>query len=204
MSQSSRDDKLGDTPIVDALIAKCAEDYRGEPQEWTPELNKRHTDEVISLARQLEREIEVARENGYAAGRASTLTVPMSSTASMETETMQDAARGIIQILRGKPGCTEHDVFMHCKLRGDSTEGLHENDGTYVTEARALAMIWRAMQRAQSATTCGLLTAIEKAWTELTNGRIPKRRFIFLVDTAITQHFTREQFDIDCSRQEKP
>jgi len=66
----------------------------------------------------------------------------------LETEEMQDAARGILQILRARRGCTEHDVYMHCKLRGDSVEGLHENDGSYVTEARAAAMIWRAMQRA--------------------------------------------------------
>ena len=63
-------------------------------------------------------------------------------------EAMQDAARGILQILRGKPGATEHDVFYHCQQRGDSTEGLHENGGGYVTEARAAAMIWRAMARA--------------------------------------------------------
>ena len=67
----------------------------------------------------------------------------------LETEAMQDAARGIIQILRARPGCTEHDVYLHCKRRGDSTKGLYEHDGAYVTEARAIAMIYRAMLSAR-------------------------------------------------------
>ena len=67
----------------------------------------------------------------------------------LETVAMQDAARGIIQILRARPGCTERDVYLHCEHRGDSTKGLHEHDGAYVTEARAVAMIYRAMLSAR-------------------------------------------------------
>ena len=66
----------------------------------------------------------------------------------LETEPMQDAARGILQAVRNIRGCTEQQVYTHCKMRGDSVEGLHHNYTGYVTEARAAAMIYRAMVRA--------------------------------------------------------
>lgn len=65
-----------------------------------------------------------------------------------ETEEMQDAVRGILQIIRVKYNCTEKDVFNHCKLRGDSAELLellHENSTAYISEARAASLIYRAM-----------------------------------------------------------
>ena len=59
-----------------------------------------------------------------------------------------DSVRGILQILRGKPGCTFADVRKHCEMRGDDMEWwpawIDLQEG-YVTEHGAAKMIYDVM-----------------------------------------------------------
>lgn len=70
----------------------------------------------------------------------------------MATVEMADAVRGILQILRGKPGATFEDVQDHCEMRGDDTtrwpSWVQDSDG-YVTEQGAAMMIYDIMEQAR-------------------------------------------------------
>ena len=59
-----------------------------------------------------------------------------------------DSVRGILQLLRGKPGCTFADVRKHCEMRGDDMEWwpawIDLQEG-YVTEHGAAKMIYDVM-----------------------------------------------------------
>lgn len=76
-----------------------------------------------------------------------------SATACSPNEAQMDSVRGVLQILRGKPGCTFADVRQHCELRGDDLakwpEWLRTEQG-YVTERAAAVMIYEIMRSAES------------------------------------------------------
>jgi hypothetical protein len=65
------------------------------------------------------------------------------------TEAMSDSVRGVLQILRGKPGATFKDVRCHCSNRGDDLSRwprwIADAEG-YVTEEAAATMLWQIMR----------------------------------------------------------
>lgn len=66
------------------------------------------------------------------------------------SEEMTDSVRGVLQILRNKPGATFKDVLRHCELRGDRIADWPEwvlNAEGYVTEQGAAMMIYEIMAR---------------------------------------------------------
>ncbi len=64
------------------------------------------------------------------------------------TEEMTDSVRGVLQILRNKPGATFKNVRVHCSARGDDLSlwpvWIADSDG-YVTEEAAAMMIYEIM-----------------------------------------------------------
>jgi hypothetical protein len=64
-------------------------------------------------------------------------------------EAMHDSVRGVLQVIRNKPGATFKDVRVHCSLRGDDLSKwplwIADADG-YVTEASAARMLYEIMQ----------------------------------------------------------
>ena len=64
------------------------------------------------------------------------------------TENMCDAVRGIIQLLRAKPGCTYTDIRRHCNSRGDDLTlwpAWALSADSYITESGAVALIYLVM-----------------------------------------------------------
>lgn len=70
------------------------------------------------------------------------------------TEEMADAVRGVLQIIRNKPGATFQDVLDHCEQRGDDTGKwplwVQDAEG-YVTEQGAAMAIYEIMEAARYA-----------------------------------------------------
>ena len=68
----------------------------------------------------------------------------------LPSEGMADAVRGILQIIRGKPGATFDEVLAHCEARGDDTGRwplwVQDAEG-YVTEQAAAMMIFEIMDK---------------------------------------------------------
>lgn len=68
----------------------------------------------------------------------------------MPTEEMADAVRGVLQIIRNKPGASFDDVRRHCELRGDDVGHwplwVQDAEG-YVTELGAALMIYEIMEQ---------------------------------------------------------
>lgn len=65
------------------------------------------------------------------------------------TEEMLDAVRGVLQILRGRPGATFPEVVKHCQMRGDDLSKWPSwiaTESGYVTERAAARMIYEIME----------------------------------------------------------
>lgn len=138
------------TPITDA----AEWEYTTEDQtlEWGPGPSTRKVVDS-SVARQLERKLAEAEQRLSRAMRnhgeqLMALNASRSASAATVTEEMADSVRGVLQMLRGKPGATFKDVRVHCSARGDDLSlwpvWIADCDG-YVTEEAAARMIYGIM-----------------------------------------------------------
>ena len=66
------------------------------------------------------------------------------------SDAMLDSVRGVLQVIRNKPGATFKDVRLHCARRGEDIskwpDWANEENG-YVTERDAAMLIYEIMQR---------------------------------------------------------
>lgn len=76
------------------------------------------------------------------------MTDTRSTPAGSATEEMAAAARGVMQLLRGKHGATMTDLYEHCRNRGDDVRKWPQwalDYNGYVTEEAAAMLVYELM-----------------------------------------------------------
>lgn len=147
----------------------------------------------------LHQDMRAAWEAGTKFARSSPAPSASQAEGDTPTEEMLDSVRGVLQVLRGKPGATFRDVRVHCGKLGDDigrwpTWAAVEYG--YVTERAAAAMIYEIMQRhrpspsdSQKEDANGgkgaAVEGIERAWFEYNANRMDGDEFACLVATIL-------------------
>jgi hypothetical protein len=115
----------------------------------------------------------------------------------LPTQEMVDAVRGVLQVLRGKPGANFGDVRTHCSLRGDDLSRwpvwiADEEGQSYVNEQAAACMVYEIMQRHAPSTS---ISATERTSRE----DIYRRAFIL----TLAEVFRSGWFNSDAAMKNK-
>lgn len=135
-----RASRIGGSKLAESLKLL---DEQATPGAWTPNPERR-------LYRHADHYLAAALVNAWRSGEigvTSSETPPQQSRMSA-SEGMADAVRGVMQVLRGKPGATFMDVRTHCRLRGDDMTHWPAwalSDNGYVTEDAAAKLIYEIM-----------------------------------------------------------